>query len=213
MFTASPVTSVGPASGSPTATSPVWITGPRRRSRTPNSSRNSSFSAASRSRISAARTYGAQRVVLVDPRDTEDGHHGIADELLDRPAVALQHIPHRVEVPAHEAADGLGIETLADRGGAGDVGEEDRDGLPGRSSVASAGVSGDPHAWQKRAALEVRLTTARTRMHDASVGRAPSPSRGGVLPERRASMSRVRLTDERPLDAGDQPPLLLEPLP
>lgn len=31
----------------------------------------------------------AEGIVLVEDRDTEDGHDGIADELLDRPSVAL----------------------------------------------------------------------------------------------------------------------------
>ena len=35
------------------------------------------------------RAHGAQRVVLVHHRDAEDGHHRVADELLDRAAVPL----------------------------------------------------------------------------------------------------------------------------
>ena len=34
---------------------------------------------------------GAQRIVLVHRRDAEDGHDGVADELLHRPAVPLEH--------------------------------------------------------------------------------------------------------------------------
>ena len=40
----------------------------------------------------------AERVVLVEPRDAEDRHHGVADVLLDRAAVPLDHLGHRVEV-------------------------------------------------------------------------------------------------------------------
>ncbi len=53
MFTASPVTSVWRADGSPATTSPVW-TPVRVAIVTPRSARSSRFSAASESRISAA---------------------------------------------------------------------------------------------------------------------------------------------------------------
>ena len=39
----------------------------------------------------------AQRVVLVRPRDPEDGHHGVADELLHRAAVAPEDRPRVLE--------------------------------------------------------------------------------------------------------------------
>jgi hypothetical protein len=71
----------------------------------------------------------AQRVVLVGAGDAVHGHDGVADELLDHPAVALVHAPGRLEVAGHGAAERLGVEQLAQRGGAGDVGEHHRDGL------------------------------------------------------------------------------------
>ena len=42
-------------------------------------------------------SYRTQRVVLVQLGNPEDGHHGIADELLDRAAVAHEHLGHPLE--------------------------------------------------------------------------------------------------------------------
>ena len=50
-----------------------------------------------------------QRVVLVADRQPEDGHDRIADELLDRPAVPLEGVPHRFEVAGHHLAQRLGL--------------------------------------------------------------------------------------------------------
>src|SRR4029079_15602847 len=61
--------------------------------------------------------------------DPEDGHDGIANELLDRSTVALDDRPDHREVAAHDRAHRLGIELLAEDGGARHVGEEDSDGL------------------------------------------------------------------------------------
>jgi hypothetical protein len=41
---------------------------------------------------------GAERVVLVELRNTEDGHDGVADVLLDHPPMALDRGSHRIEV-------------------------------------------------------------------------------------------------------------------
>ena len=70
---------------------------------------------------------GSERVVLVQPREAEHRHHGVADELLDGPLVGLDHGGHPVEVAGHHAAEGLGVEPLTERGGLGHVGEDDRD--------------------------------------------------------------------------------------
>jgi hypothetical protein len=40
---------------------------------------------------SVRRPNGSERVVLVELRDPEHRHHGVADELLDRPAVSFDH--------------------------------------------------------------------------------------------------------------------------
>ena len=70
-----------------------------------------------------------ERVVLVHDRDAEDGDDRIADELLDRSAVALEDRAHRVEPAAHDRAQRLRVEVLAEPGRAGDVGEHDGDDL------------------------------------------------------------------------------------
>ena len=43
-------------------------------------------------------------VVLVDDRDPEHRHHGVADELLDGAAVGLEHGLHPLEVARHHGA-------------------------------------------------------------------------------------------------------------
>ena len=71
-----------------------------------------------------------ERVVLVDAREAEDGHHGVADELLHRAAVPLDGDPHLLVPRAHQLAQRLGVETLAEHGRIGQVAKEDADGLP-----------------------------------------------------------------------------------
>ena len=84
--------------------------------------------------------HGAQRVVLVQPRDAEHGHDRVADELLDRPLVPLDHGGHLVEVAGHDAPEGLGIEALAQRRRAGHVGEDDGDDLSGLAAGLVGGL-------------------------------------------------------------------------
>ena len=75
------------------------------------------------------RTHGAQGVVLVDPRQAEHRHDGVADVLLDRAAVGLQHGLHLVEVDVQDLAERFGIQRLAEGRGPLQVGEDDRDVL------------------------------------------------------------------------------------
>ena len=72
---------------------------------------------------------GAQRVVLVEHWYPEHGHHRIADELLHRPAVALDDRLHPLEVTRQQPTKRLGIERLPKRSRAGHVTEQDRDRL------------------------------------------------------------------------------------
>ena len=76
------------------------------------------------------RPHGSQRVVLVDVRDAEDGHDGVADELLDRASVPLDHVACQLEVAGEDAAQAFRIEPLAEGGRARDVGEDHCDDLP-----------------------------------------------------------------------------------
>ena len=89
------------------------------------------------------RADGAKRVVLAHGRHAEHGHDRVADELLHRAAVALEHGLDGLEVAPHDAAEELGVEPLAERGRPGDVGEEDGDDLArlrlGASEARAAG--------------------------------------------------------------------------
>ena len=96
---------------------------------------------------------GPKRIVLVQHRYPEDGDDRVADELLDGAAVTLERCLHRVEVPPHDASERLLVESLPERSGVGDIGEDDRDNP---SSVGGArGVSGAPHASQNRASASL----------------------------------------------------------
>ena len=110
------------------------------------------------------RADGAQGVVLVHDRDAEHGHDGVADELLDGAAVALDRLAHRVEVAGHDAPGRLGVEALAHRGRAGHVAEQHGDRLAhlaGRGSLGELGAA----ATAEAEALRVVLTAARADRH------------------------------------------------
>jgi hypothetical protein len=75
------------------------------------------------------RPNGPQGVVLVQLRNAEDGHDGVADELLDRSAVALERPSRRIEVALLQQSNGLGVETFRPARVAHHVAEEDGDDL------------------------------------------------------------------------------------
>ena len=77
-----------------------------------------------------SRPHCTQRVVLVGLRDAEDGHDGVADELLHGAAVPFDDRPHLLVVAPHQPPQGLRIDALAERRRADDVAEEHCDGLP-----------------------------------------------------------------------------------
>jgi hypothetical protein len=74
---------------------------------------------------------GTECVVLVRNRDAEDRHDGVAHELLDRPAMALDDRAQVLEVAAHPRAERLGIGRLAEARRAHEVAEEYGDDLAG----------------------------------------------------------------------------------
>ena len=74
-------------------------------------------------------TDGAQGIVLVRDGYAEDGHDRVADELLDRAAVALDRPAGGGEVAVEHAPQRLGVERLRELGRLDEVGEEDRDRL------------------------------------------------------------------------------------
>ena len=111
---------------------------------------------------------GSLGVVLAGGRRAPDGHHGVADELLDGAAVAADDLRGELEVAGQGVADVLRVTLLGERGEPDEVGEEDRDeaalgegrlgrgrraGRPGRGPrAARAGAgppSGVPHSPQK----------------------------------------------------------------
>ena len=75
------------------------------------------------------RADGALGVVLVRDRRAEDGHHRVADELLDRAAEALELGAQARVVGPQERPDVLWVELLGARREADEVGEEHRDDL------------------------------------------------------------------------------------
>ena len=80
-------------------------------------------------------------VVLLCDRRAPDGHHGVADELLDRAPVALDDLPAQIEVARQELADLLGVGRVGAGGEADEVGEQDADepALGGRLRGRRAG--------------------------------------------------------------------------
>jgi len=55
------------------------------------------------------------RVVLVERRDPENSHDGVADELLDGPAVTLQDRPRPIEVATQDGPQRFRVELFAER--------------------------------------------------------------------------------------------------
>ena len=73
------------------------------------------------------RAHGPLRVILVAGRRTPDGHDGIADELLDRAAVAPHDPAREVEVAREEVADLLRVAVFGERREAHQVREQHGD--------------------------------------------------------------------------------------
>jgi hypothetical protein len=67
----------------------------------------------------------------VDPRQPEDRHHGVADELLDRAPVPLGDGLQMVEVSVQDPSVDLRVVPLTGGCRPDDVGEQDRDDLAG----------------------------------------------------------------------------------
>ena len=66
-------------------------------------------------------------VVLVRRRRSPDRHDRVADELLDRAAIAVDDVARQIEVPAQQLARVLRVVTFGERGEPDQVGEQDRD--------------------------------------------------------------------------------------
>ncbi|HEU5211652.1 MAG TPA: hypothetical protein VFU10_02690 [Gaiellaceae bacterium] len=77
------------------------------------------------------RPAGAQCVVLMRGRDAEDGHDGVADELLHRAAVRLNDRLHALEVAREQRPEDLRIRGLPELRRSRDVAEHHGHGLAG----------------------------------------------------------------------------------
>ena len=129
VLTTSPVTIPSPCSGrapSATTASPVLIPTRTCRSR----SGSASFSSAIASRMREPGPHRPLGVVLVRHGSAEGGHDRVADELLDRAAVALDLLPQAGVVGTDARAHVLGVLLLGGGGEADQVAEEDGDDLP-----------------------------------------------------------------------------------
>ena len=104
------MTNVSPRVGSPATTSPVQ-TPIRISSRSPNDFLELVVQGREAVAHLERGSQRPQRIVLVQDGSPEDGHHGVADELLDRAAMAFERCPHLVVVARHHAPHQLGSRT------------------------------------------------------------------------------------------------------
>ena len=134
---------------------------------------------------------GALGVVLLRDRRAPDRHHRVADELLDRAAVALDDAPGRVEVAGEQLADVLGVAPLGERREADEVGEQDGDepALGGRRRGGRPEPAADARRRQRR--RRTRRRTSLPAVFGAAAGAQASGERAPHSPQnfRRASFS------------------------
>ena len=149
------------------------------------------------------RPHRAERVIFVKLRNAEDRHYRIADELLDRPAVALNDRVHFGEVTAHQGAHRLWVELFAKARRARHIGEQDghratqsarlqrnRCGALG-AELRALGVLGAAGGTHQGHTATLRLT----------LGSAPHQRR----PFARPVMKSARLLSSRPLASTSLP--------
>jgi hypothetical protein len=120
--------------------------------------------------------HGAFRVVLACDRRAVHGHHCIADELLDRPAEALQLGAEPVVIRDEDVAHVFGIEVLGARREADEVGEEHGDHLPflpRGHAYADASSSASARRTKRVARTDRKNSSAGSSWASAS-GRRPS---------------------------------------
>ena len=113
-----------------------------------------------------------QGVVLAHHRDPEDGHHGVADELLHQPVVAFQDGPGPLEVAGHDPAQRLRVQPLPQRRRAADVADHHRDHLAGAPPLL--GGQGGAAVEAEAGPLRVLLAAARTGQHGPMMHGPPS---------------------------------------
>ena len=123
-----------------------WRSPVRTTSRTPQVCSSSSFRVGQRALGSPRppRPPGARRrrAGIGQPEDRDDR---VADDLLDRAAMRLEDGPHLIEIEGQDLAQGLGIEALAERRRALQVGVDDRRDAPDLAGPGVSLPSGVPH--------------------------------------------------------------------
>ncbi len=124
------------------------------------------------------RVEGSLGIVFPDDRHAEDGHDGVADELLDRPPPGLDHRRHGREVGREEDSKPFRVQALAERGRTRHVGEQHCDELPLFLSGRPAGGERGPTGG----------TEPSRRSHRGAAGRAGTGQRGAT---RRAEGGRL----------------------
>ena len=82
----------------------------------------------------------AHRIVIVRAGRTEKRHHGVADVLVDRTAIADDNAVDERGVTAHQLTDLFRIERLRHRGEPAEIGEENGD-LPALACRLAIGMS------------------------------------------------------------------------
>ena len=177
MLTMSPATMPWPAAPTVTAPSPVV---------TPALARTEPERANPFDKLQR-RSHRPLGVILLSDRRAPDCHHGVADELLNGPAVPADHGTRQVDVTRERVADLLRVPVLGERREADEVDEQDRDqaalrdrtsgsgaGLVGRAapSTGSTTWSAPPHAPQNRSAGSPRKPHA----GQAASSRRPQPA-------------------------------------
>ena len=150
----------------------------------------------------------AEGVVLVPLGQAEDGHHGVADELLDDAAVVLEDAAQLLEGPDGRGPAGLGV--VAGRGAGRQVGEDDRQRPPAGLSRTAArdGVAALGAPRPRRVGIDVdRRAARRTSACGGLVAALDGRCRGRHAEEpgrhrRRAVLERDR---RRRFDGGRRP--------
>src|SRR6202023_4175418 len=110
------------------------------------------------------RTHRSLCVVLLDGGHAPHRHHSVADELLNRAAVAGDDRPRRIEIPAQQVSHVLGVALLRERGESDQVSEEHGDVpalrqtlLLSRQRISRQSVSADRHRSEASAALTTEI--------------------------------------------------------
>ncbi len=106
---------------------------------------------------------GSQHIVIARERQAEHRHDGIADDLLDRPAIGLEDGPHLVEVEGQDLAQRLRIELLTEARRALQIRGDDRDPVPD--------LGGRPVRRQRRPALAADAMTLLDLLATGGAGR------------------------------------------